>query len=97
MPAVVELREFVLGGGKADAQPLGLAEPAFAFGLRDPLAQVAPDLLQTEPLSRVDAENRAADAPVFRLTTGAVGATAVTQSDLPPLELAKELLPLCIG
>jgi hypothetical protein len=28
----VELGEFVLGGGEADVQPLGLADPAFALG-----------------------------------------------------------------
>ncbi|MGW1107986.1 hypothetical protein [Streptomyces sp. NPDC002540] len=95
--AVVELSKLVFRGGKADAQSLGLAEPAIAFGLSDPLVQIAADLFGTEQLSRVDAKNWAADAAVFVLASGAVGATAVAQSDLSPLEVAKELFPLGIG
>jgi len=43
---VVELGELVPGGGEADAQALGLSEPALAFGLGDAGGEVVADVGQ---------------------------------------------------
>ncbi|MDP4510948.1 hypothetical protein [Nonomuraea turcica] len=50
---VVELGEFLSCAGKADLQPLDLAEPAFSLGLGDVGDQVVADLGQPCPLGRI--------------------------------------------
>lgn len=47
---LVELGELAVGGGRADSQALGLAEPAFAFSFGDAGEQVVPDLFQASSL-----------------------------------------------
>jgi hypothetical protein len=59
---LVELRELVPGGGEADAQALGLAEPALPFGLGDAGGEVVAEVGQAWPLVRVDAEDGASNA-----------------------------------
>ncbi len=49
----LDLGELVLGSGEADLESLGLAEPAFSFGLGDAVAQVGTDLLQAVALGGV--------------------------------------------
>ncbi|GAU71422.1 putative transposase [Streptomyces sp. NBRC 110611] len=61
----VELGELVLGGGEGDAESVDFAEPAFAFGFGDPRDEVDPDLFETGPLVRVDAEHCASDTGVL--------------------------------
>jgi hypothetical protein len=59
LDALVELSELVLGGGEADSQSFGFAEPALLFGFGDASGEVVADLLQPRPLGRVDAEEGA--------------------------------------
>jgi hypothetical protein len=51
--AAGDLGEFLLGSGKADPQPLKLAEPAFHLGLGNAGDQVVADLGQPCPLGRI--------------------------------------------
>ena len=74
---LVELGELVPGGGEADAQALGLAEPALPFGLGDAGGEVVADVGQAWPLVRVDAEDGASNAAVLMRARGSVGAEAV--------------------
>ncbi len=74
--AVVEPSNLSLRDGKADAQTFGLAEPACAFGLGDPVVQIAADL-PDGAAEQGRWEKWAADAAAFMLATYAVGATAV--------------------
>jgi hypothetical protein len=48
------LGEFVFGGGEADAESFGLAEPALAFGFGDAGGEVVADVDQTLPLVGVN-------------------------------------------
>lgn len=66
---LVELGELVPGsGGEADAQALGLAEPALPFGLGDAGGEVVADVGQAWPLAWVDAEGGASNAAFSELT-----------------------------
>lgn len=53
---LVHLAEFLLGGGEADLQAVGLAGPAFALGFGDAGGQVVADLGQPWPLGGVGTE-----------------------------------------
>ncbi len=66
--STVELGEFLFGTGKADLQPVDLAEPSFAFGLGDPGGEVVADLDQSGSLFGVWPEHWASDAPLTELT-----------------------------
>ena len=50
---IVELGELVPGGGEADLQALGFAEPAFALGFADAGLEVVAQAGQPGPLGRV--------------------------------------------
>ena len=65
---VVEPGEFVLGGGEADLQALGFAEPAFVVGFVDAGLQVVAKAGQPWPLGRVGPQQRAPDVPLTELT-----------------------------
>jgi hypothetical protein len=58
---LVELGKFLPGGGKADLQALGLAEPAFALGFVDAGQQVGAQAGQPGPLSPVRPQERTPD------------------------------------
>jgi hypothetical protein len=64
----VDLGELGVGGGEADLEPFGLAEPALLFGFGDPGGQVVVDGGQPGPLGGIDAQERAPDAPLTELT-----------------------------
>ncbi|MGH3406271.1 MAG: hypothetical protein ACRDRJ_27795 [Streptosporangiaceae bacterium] len=66
---LVELGEFLPGGGEADFQALGLAEPAFALGFLDAGGQVVAQGSQPGPLGWVRAQQRTSDALLTELTT----------------------------
>jgi hypothetical protein len=50
------LDEFGASGGEADLDALGFARPALAGGLGEPGREAVRDVLQTGPLSRIDAQ-----------------------------------------
>jgi hypothetical protein len=60
----VGLGEFAGGGVEADAESFGFAGPAFAFCFGDAGQEVVADFLEAVALGGVDAEERAADAPL---------------------------------
>jgi hypothetical protein len=59
---LVELGEFLPGGGEADLQAVGLAEPAFALGFVDAGLEVVAQAGQPWPLGRVSPQQRAPNA-----------------------------------
>ena len=65
---LVQLGELVPCRVEADLEALGFAGPAFAFGFGDAGGQVAADAFQPRPLSWVNAEEGAPDAPLTELT-----------------------------
>jgi hypothetical protein len=67
---LVELIEFLSGAVEADLQAVELAEPALLAGLGDAGDQVVADLDQSGLLSRVWAQQRAAQAGFSELATG---------------------------
>lgn len=58
---VVELQDLAIGGRQADLEPVNLAEPAFTFGLGDPVEEVVADLDQSRVLRGVGPEHRTPD------------------------------------
>ena len=50
---MVDLGELVVGAVEADLESLDLAEPALAFGLGDPVAEVVAYFLEAGLLGRV--------------------------------------------
>jgi integrase len=64
----VEFGELALGGGEADAQALGFAQPALLLGFGDAGGQVVADLGQAGPLGWVCAQEGASDAPLTEPT-----------------------------
>jgi hypothetical protein len=89
----VGLGELLRGSGEADAEPFGFAEPAFVFCFGDAGGEVVTDLDQALLLAWVDAKQGAADAAVFVDAAGAIGASAVAQSEPAAFEVAEELVP----
>jgi hypothetical protein len=69
----VGLGELVVGGGEADLESLGFADPAFALGFGDASQEVVADLFEAVPLGGVDSEEGASDDPLTELTEGASG------------------------
>jgi hypothetical protein len=65
----VGLGEFVAGGGEADLESLGFSGPPFALGFGDAGQEVVADFFEAVVLGGVDAQERAADAPLTELTT----------------------------
>lgn len=57
---MVELGEFVLGGGEADFKSFDLTEPALLFSFGDADEKVVADLADAVALGGVDAQQRAA-------------------------------------
>ena len=94
---VVELGEFVRGGGEADLEAVGFADPALPLGFVDAGDQVVADAHQSGPLGRVNAEQRAPEATVLVDTRGSVGAAAVAEGELAAFEVAEEFLPFVVG
>ena len=64
----VGLGELAGGGGEADFDSFGFADPAFAFGLGDAGVEVVVDLLQAVALGGVDSQEGASDAGFSELT-----------------------------
>ncbi|MGW6236461.1 hypothetical protein [Streptomyces sp. NPDC055094] len=97
--AVVEPSNLSLRDGKADAQTFGLAEPACAFGLGDPVVQIAADLPDGAAEQGRCGEVGSGRSCVHagNLCRGRDRGRAHGRRDLPPLEEAEELFPLCIG
>ena len=94
---VVDLCEFVLGGGKTDSQSFGFADPAFALGFVDAVDKVVADVEQPLPLIGIDAQQRATDATVFVDAAGAVGPPAITEGESAAFEVPEEFVPFRIG
>jgi hypothetical protein len=57
---LVELGEFLLGGGEADGESFGFPDPALAAGFVDAGAQVVADVQQPGSLRGVEAKQWAA-------------------------------------
>ncbi|MFI1628114.1 hypothetical protein ACH4YO_28795 [Streptomyces noursei] len=86
-----------VGGIEADLESFDFAEPAVGAGLADALAKVLDDLDESGSLAWVDLEDGAANAGVFVLARGPVGAPAGAQGDLAELEVLLEVAPLLLG
>ncbi len=94
---MVELCEFALGGGEADTQAFGLADPALAICFGDAQREVVANLLKPTTLSWVDPQDRAADAAVLMLTAGSICSAAFAERDLASLEMSEEFFPFGVG
>ncbi|MDT0425649.1 MULTISPECIES: hypothetical protein [Streptomyces] len=84
-------------GVETDLESFDLAEPAVPAGFGDALAKVLDDLDEAGPLAGVHLENRAANAGVFVLAGGAIGAHAGAERDLAELKVLLEVVPLRCG
>ncbi|WP_327321051.1 hypothetical protein [Streptomyces sp. NBC_01235] len=82
---------------KADLEPLDLTEPAVGAGLADAFSEVLDDLDESGPLAWIDLEDGAANAGVFVLAGGPIGAPASPQGDLAQLEVLLEVAPLLLS
>jgi hypothetical protein len=89
--------ELLFGAGEADFDALDLAEPALLLGLGEPSLEVLGDLDESVDLFRVRSQDGAADAGVFVLAGGSVGAAADAKFDLAFFEMGEELGPLLVG
>ena len=92
MKAGVNLGQLLLRGGEADAEPVSLAEPAFALCFGDAGGEVVTDVDQALPLGGIDAKEWTANATVFVDAAGPVGASAVAEGEAATLEVAEELV-----
>src|SRR5690242_13339337 len=72
----VEGGELGAGGGEADLEAFGFAEPAVDAGLGDAVGEVPDDLGEAVAGGGVGAEHGAADAGVLVGAGGSVGASA---------------------
>ena len=93
----VGLGELVVGGGEADLESLGFADPAFALGFGDASQEVVADLFEAVPQGGVGAEHGASDARVLVDAAGGVGASGVAKCDGAALEVTKELFPFGVA
>jgi hypothetical protein len=82
---------------KGEVDAFQLAEPTLGLGAGPPGEQVDLQFLEPGQHLGVDAQHRAADAGVFVLAGGAVGAAAGAQFDLALVEVLLELVPLPAG
>ena len=73
---------------------MDFARPAAFFCLGDAFSQVLSDRVESSELGGVDAEDGTADAGVFVLAGGAVGAGAGAELDPAECEVLLELVPL---
>lgn len=97
VPGSAHRCELLVGGADADFESFDLAVPALLMGLSEAGVQVGEDLLEAVLLGWVGSEHGAADARVFVLAGGAVGAAADSELDLASLEVAHEVVPLSVG
>jgi hypothetical protein len=70
---IIELGEFLPGGGEADLQTLGFAGPAFMVGFVDAGLEVVAQVGQPRSLGRVGPQERAPDVPLTELTDARIG------------------------
>src|SRR6516225_9507543 len=94
---LVELAEFLLGGGEADLQALDFAEPALPLGFVDAGEQVVADLGDAVPLLRVHPEQAASQTAVLVNTAGRIRPAAGSQGDAAAFEVAEEFLPYLVS
>ena len=93
----------LFAGDVAEAffQGADFAEPLHAVGFVEALVGVGLDLQQSRDLGEVEAEHGAADAGVFVVAGGAVGAVAGAvagaEGDLAEVEVVAELGPFGVG
>ncbi|MEU0970034.1 hypothetical protein ABZ357_33190 [Streptomyces sp. NPDC005917] len=92
-PPCVGLCDLLFRSRKTDTETFGFAEPAFALGFHHPVVEVVPDLFEPRPFSGVHDENRTPHTSVFVAAIRSVGPSAVSEGELPALEVAEELVP----
>lgn len=94
---LVELGEFLLGAGEADAQSVEFAEPALLSGFGDAVEQVVADFDEPGALCGVGSKQWTAQAGMLMNTRRVVGAPACPERHLAAFEVAEELVPFGVG
>jgi hypothetical protein len=93
----LDLRNLFFCGSEADAELLHITEPSLTFGFSDPVVEVVSDLFESKLFSGADDEDRAPDAGVFMDAIRSVCPSAISERELPTLEMAEKFFPFFWG